>query len=642
MSAAPRGGASGLTRALVRWVAALWLLLVLALAACGVALLAYGARYADRIYEGVHIMGVEVGGLTREEALRRVQLALSARQLPYLSLKTAEREWTLSAADLGAELAVAQAVQEAWALGREGVFRYDLATRLRLLWRGYCVTPGLTFDPGRALIALRGVARQAGHPAQRAQLWVAGLQARADGSQTGRELDAEATLQQIERAYQQALGASHWESAPRYWRRLYGSAFGPTVQALEPLAVPLAFHEVLPPLTEVSGAQERVEAILSGPLVLHYTLPEIEADGTVRPVLHRRAVDEATLSGWLTLEQAADAQGAHLQVSLDRKEIRAHLERLADDIARPPREGRFDYDFQTQRLATLSPGQNGYLLDVAAAVERVAEAAMAGQRAVELPIRVIPPRVTRADLEALLPLELVGEGESSFAGSTASRLQNIKVATARFHGLTVAPSSIFSFVSHLGLVTAANGYSESWIIYGNRTLLGPGGGVCQVGTTFFRAAFWGGFPIIERSPHAYRVGWYEPPVGLDAAVYHPSVDVKFENDTPTPLLILTEVDEARSRLYFRLYGRGVGRRVSIEGPTLDNPVPAGAPVYEEDPTLAPGQQVQVEQARDGVDVTLYRLIEQDGQVVARERFFSRYQPWPARYRVGPGAAPAQP
>jgi vancomycin resistance protein YoaR len=642
MNAAPRSEAGRLARAAARWVAALWLLLVLAVAACGLALISYGARYAERIYEGVNVMGIEVGGLTQEEALRRLQVALSARQLPYVSLTTLERDWTLSAGDLGAELALRPAVQEAWRLGREGVFRHDLVTRLRLLWQGYRVMPALTFDPGRSLIALQGVARQAGHPAQRAQLWVAGLQARAGDSQIGRELDIESTRRDIEQACLDALGASHWEPAPRFWGSLYGAISGPAVEMVDPLSVALAFHEILPPLTEVSGAQERVSAILGGPLILNYALPEIEADGTVRHVLHRRAVDEAVLSSWLTLGRAPVGEDARLRVELDRAEIRAHLERLADEIARPPREARFDYDPKAQRLTTLAPGQNGYVLDVAAATERVAQAALAGQRAVDLAITVIPPRVSRADLEALLPLELIGEGESGFAGSTAGRLQNIKTASARFHGVAVAPHSVFSFVSHLGLVTAANGYSESWIIYGNRTLLGPGGGVCQVGTTFFRAAFWSGYPIVERTPHAYRVGWYEPPVGLDAAVYHPSVDVKFDNDSPTPILILTEVDEARARLVFRFYGRGVGRRVTIEGPTLANSVPAGAPVYEEDPLLAPGQRVQVEQARDGVDATLYRVIEQNGRVVARERFFSRYQPWPARYRVGPGTATAQP
>jgi vancomycin resistance protein YoaR len=193
-------------------------------------------------------------------------------------------------------------------------------------------------------------------------------------------------------------------------------------------------------------------------------------------------------------------------------------------------------------------------------------------------------------------------------------------------------------VQNLGPVTVANGYTEAWIIYGDRTILGPGGGVCQVSTTCFRAAFWAGLPIVERSPHSYRVSWYEPPVGLDAAVFSPSVDTKFQNDADTPLLILTEVDEKNSKLYFRFYGKPSGRKVTLEGPTTSNPVKPGDPIVEQDPSLSPGARVQVETPRDGLDVTLYRIVEQDGTILSKDRFFSRYVPWPARYRVGPPKA----
>ncbi len=618
-----------------RLMLAIWLLAVIALAWGGAAFLAYNARHTDRIFDGVQILGVDVGGLTQEQALQRVRAALGPEQLPYLRLTTLERDWLLPATDLGAEFDLQAAVARAWRLGREGVFRQDMASRLRLLWRGYRLTPELQLDPGLAQTALQSVARQAGHPMQRAQLWVGGLQARADASQVGREVDLPATQVAIQEAFSAILGPAGWDAAPRLGQtRRQGNA---QVGGLpvEPLAVPLAFRELAPPLTEVSGAQERVRAILSGPVMLAADLPELQPDGAPLARRVRLTVDEAVLGSWLTVGPGP----AGLQVELDQGKMRALLQGVADRLARPPREARFDYDPRTQRLTALAPGQNGYALDVEVALERLAAAALqadaGGGRAVSLPVQVVPPRVSRADLEALLPLELVGEGTTSFAGSTPGRLQNIEVATARFHGLLIPPQSVFSLLSHLGLVTAANGYSESWIIYGNRTLLGPGGGVCQVGTTFFRAAFWGGYPIVARSPHAYRVGWYEPPVGLDAAVFQPSVDVQFQNDTDTPLLILTEVDKAASRLTFRLYGRGVGRKVTIEGPTLANPVPAPAPVIEEDPLLRKGERIQVESAHDGVDVTIYRVISQGGQVVARERYDSHYKAWPARYRVGP-------
>jgi vancomycin resistance protein YoaR len=258
---------------------------------------------------------------------------------------------------------------------------------------------------------------------------------------------------------------------------------------------------------------------------------------------------------------------------------------------------------------------------------------------VALPVRVIPPRVTRAELEALLPLTLISEGQSSFTDSEASRLLNIRTATARFHGVVVPPQSAFSFLQVLEQVTVATGYSLAWVILGSQTVLGPGGGVCQVSTTCFRAAFLGGYPILERWPHSYRVGWYEPPLGLDAAVFEPTTDMRFQNDSDSPLLIQTETNLEAQTLHFRFYGVAPGRTVRIEGPETSNPVTAGEPIIEVDPSLAPGQRLLVERAHDGIDATIYRIIEQDGQIISREALPSHYQAWPARYRVGPQPQP---
>jgi vancomycin resistance protein YoaR len=398
----------------------------------------------------------------------------------------------------------------------------------------------------------------------------------------------------------------------------------------------------VPPITEVAGARARVGTILGAPLTLNLHLHEYEADGSVHLASRQWVVDQAVLSSWITLQPTPTDVGALVEVGIDREQVAAYLQKLAEEIDRPPREARFDYDLKTNTVKTITPGQNGYALDTSAAQNMLVDACLSASHQVNLPISTIPPRVTRANLEALRPLVLISEGESSFRGSTPERLQNIRVATARFHGLTIPAQTTFSFLENLGLVTIANGYSESWVIYGDRTVLGPGGGVCQVSTTCFRAAFWGGLPIVERSPHSYRVSWYEPPIGLDAAVFSPVVDVKFRNDTDTPILILTEIDEANAKLYFRFYGKRMGREVTMEGPTTSNPVKAGDPVYEEDPTLAPGARVQVESPHDGLDVTLYRVIKQNGAIVAKEKLFSRYDPWPARFRVGPARSEPTP
>jgi len=601
----------------------------------GFAVIAYETRYADQMYEGVTIQGIPVGGLSKAEARALLEQKLNADGLPYVSLYTAEREWTVSTQSLGGRWELAEVIDAAWQVGRTGVFRDDLRTHWRLLWQGQDLTSTFHLEPGEALIYLRHVARQAGHPARQARLWVAGFQAHTDESEAGRELDIVATRQAIEARVQESLATLPHDSTPRLlrlWRNLPPAT---EEHVLGPIRVPLTFRQVAPPLTEVAGARERVESILQSPLTLVATLEETGDDGATQQVTRRWSIDQAMLASWLTLHQVQRDGGTAVEVAVDEAQIAEYLQGVANDIARGPREPMFDYDPQMQTLKTLKPGQMGYALDIPAATQAVLDACLSNQREVALLVSHVSPRVTRQDLEALMPLQLISVGESSFSGSTADRLQNIRRATAQFHGVTVPPQTVFSFVENLGLVTIANGYSESWVIYGNRTELGAGGGVCQVSTTAFRAAFWGGYPILERTPHAYRVGWYEPPVGLDAATFAPLVDMKFRNDTDTPILILTQVDEANAKLYFRFYGAPNNRKVKMEGPITENPTKPGEPVYEEDPFMAPGTQVQVERPHDGLDVTIWRIIERDGQEVSRDKFFSRYEAWPARYLVGP-------
>jgi len=613
----------------------LCLLLIVVIASVG--FLAYQARYARRMYQGVRVLGVDVGGLSRQEALDLVEREIGNMSLPYVHLHAGQKEWTISTATLGACLELSDAVQEAWSLGRTGVFRSDLEARAKLLWRGYRVVPEFHIDPGSTFVYLSQIASQAEHPARRAQIWVAGPQARAGESETGRELDIEATREAIECRVRERLGTSSWERTPRVALCWQGQIPSATSLCIDPVAVQVVFRQVLPSLTEVEGSREQASLILSPPLMLTLESEEYQADGQVHTQTRRWCIDQAVLASWIALQPIQTEQGTTFKVGADRVKIGAFLQELADEIARPPREARFDYDPQTNTLTTLTPGQCGHSLDVKAALGQIAEACLSPRCQVALPLHVVPPRVTRADLEHMLPLSLISEGESSFRGSKPMRLQDIRVASARLHGLAVPPQTTFSFLDNLGLVTVANGYSESWIIDAARTIRGRGGGVCQVSTTCFRAAFWGGYPILERWPHIYRVGWCEAdgaPAGLDAAAFSPLVDFKFRNDTDAPILVLTEIDENNAKLWFRFYGAPKTREVTIKGPTTSNPIEAGDPIFEEDPSLPPGTRVQVEWPHDGLDVTLYRVIQQDDGQVAREKFLSHYEPWPARYLEG--------
>jgi vancomycin resistance protein YoaR len=340
------------------------------------------------------------------------------------------------------------------------------------------------------------------------------------------------------------------------------------------------------------------------------------------------------LASALRTERSAAGGPVRLKVDVEANPLRAQIQLLAEELAIRPVNARLEYDSDRGGFTELTPSAWGQWLDVEATLQQVLTAAEAEEREVTLPLIPEKPTVSAANAHHLGIEELVAESTTSFEKSSQARMQNIAIATSRFHGVVVEPDGVFSFNAHLGEVSAEGGYEESLIIMGDRTRVGIGGGVCQVATTAFRAAFWGGYPIEERWAHGYRVRAYEPPVGLDATVYAPIVDLRFRNDTPHHLLVQTETDLEARTVAFRFYSTPTGRRVEMEDPVIENRVPHGPDIVEEDPTLPVGTRRQVDWSVDGLDATIVRRAYQGEKLLREDVFFSRYRPWQARFRVG--------
>lgn len=205
---------------------------------------------------------------------------------------------------------------------------------------------------------------------------------------------------------------------------------------------------------------------------------------------------------------------------------------------------------------------------------------------IPIPIKIIEPKITTEKANDLGIKELIGVGTSLFQHSIASRIYNVELAANRLNGIIVKPGEEFSFDKALGDVSSFTGYKQAYVISGGHTVLGDGGGVCQVSTTMFRAILNAGLPVTERHAHDYRVGYYEEdgPPGIDATVYVPTVDLKFRNTTGHNILIQSVVDPSQLRLTFYFYGVKDGREVTMTTPVVSNVQPAPAPLYQDDPT----------------------------------------------------------
>lgn len=255
---------------------------------------------------------------------------------------------------------------------------------------------------------------------------------------------------------------------------------------------------------------------------------------------------------------------------------------------------------------------------------------------IQIPIKTLKPKITTEKANSFGIAEVIGEGSSMFQHSIANRVYNISLAASRVNGILVAPGQVFSFDQYLGDVTKYTGYKEAYVIKDGKTILGDGGGVCQVSTTLFRAILNAGLPVVERVAHAYRVGYYEQdsPPGLDATVYYPSVDLKFENDTGNYILVQSTFNPDNLTLKYTLYGKKDGRTVSMTKPVILDQTPPPPPLYQDDPNLPAGVVNQIDFEAWGARVDFKRTVTKNGKVIISDDFFSNYRPWQAVFVRG--------
>ena len=197
---------------------------------------------------------------------------------------------------------------------------------------------------------------------------------------------------------------------------------------------------------------------------------------------------------------------------------------------------------------------------------------------------------------------VVGSYET-FYGGDPNRIHNVQLVAHLVDGKLIAPGATFSFNQATGERSASKGFLEAPVIINGELQTGLGGGVCQVSTTVFNAAYEAGLPITARTNHALYISHY--PLGRDATVNYPDVDLKFVNDTPHWLLLRTFVGS--SSLVVTLYGAPQHRRVVSEAAPLK--VVSPPPVQKKlDPSLAPGTSEVQDPGESAYSTSVHRLV----------------------------------
>jgi len=581
-----------------------------------ISLILFDFSHAGRIYPGVSLAGMDLSGLKPTEAQAQLAQFITYPQTGKIVFRDGEKVWLAKPADLGLMLDPQTSAQAAYLLGRTGNPFIRLTDRLGAWYTGTDLAPFLIYGEGIAQDYLNNIARQVDLPTIEASLNVSGKDVVVLPGQVGRKVNVAATLAVLE----------------------------PQLRSLTDGLIPLVIQETPPAILDASQQAEIARQILSAPLTLEIpaTDPTLSgSQGKIGPYL----VTQDQLGKMLTIQRLQASEGARYQVQLSDDALRAYLEGLSPDLDQQASNARFIFNDDTRQLEVIQPAVIGRALDIDATIQAIQAKIAEGQHTVSLKLIYTQPDVgDNATGEQLGIKELIVSQTSYFRGSSSERLQNIKIAAANFHGLLVPPGAVFSMASAMGSVSLDTGYSEAWIIFGGRTIKGVGGGVCQVSTTLFRTVFFGGYPIVERYPHAYRVGYYEQTrtgynpdmAGLDATVFVPMVDFKFTNDTPYWLLMETYFSATGRSLTWKIYSTSDGRKVEWETTGPQNIIEPPEPVYEENPDLPAGKIRQVDWAAEGSDVTVTRTIYRDGQVLYYDVFTTHYLPWADVFQYGPG------
>lgn len=561
----------------------------------------YSIAFADKIFPDVYVLDINVGGMTRQEALAVINKKLSPFQSDGLTVKVNKTSYVIPADKIGFPQDGQAFVDIAWEIGRTQDPLKNLIERLQLLGESRSASIGSLYDSQKLRQEIVDMAEAVDQPVKDMDLDVSGTEISIN------------TETRIGRVINQ----------PEVEKII-----GDRISSLDFSPLTISTTDKYPAVSYAGAkkAKEKAMAILAGNL----TLESQGQNFTVTPEM---------ITGWI----ATQPDNKDLEIFLSKKQVAQYVESIANALNVEPKNATLKVtggkvtDFQHPEDGKLLD-QEQTISDIIIAIESRASGSLAEQT-ITLNIKQIPSSITSLSPEDLGIKELIGKATTPFAGSPKNRIANIKNGTKFLSGILVKPGEEFSTVTTLGKIDNTTGYLPELVIKGDRTVPEFGGGLCQVSTTLFRALLNAGLPITARTAHSYRVSYYEKDgddkyigPGLDATIYQPQPDLKFVNDTGNTILIWGYVKG--DKVTFEIYGTKDGRKPEVIGPNKLSETPPGDPIYTETDTLAKGITKQIETPHPGGTATAtYRVTYANGEV-KEQVFKSSYRAWPAHYLVG--------
>jgi vancomycin resistance protein YoaR len=464
---------------------------------------------SGKIYRGVEVGDVALGGSTPAEARQIVQERATG---PLKEIEfSGPEQFTRTAREMGVRFNVDATVQEAYAVGREGNILERLGQRARALVGGVTIPPDVDYRPGKARVEVEEIASQVDQEPREASVRVIGSQVEVVESREGYELDVAATTESVNGAIEDMSGQA----------KLLGDVLEPQITT-----------------AEAETAAGKARSAVSEQLVFN-------ADGkswTLSPADIGSSLE-------VTREKGT------IEVGLNRARLGERLAHVYADLNVKPVEA--GYDFDSDGAVIVTPSKEGQQVEEDKFLGAISDGLFEGKRQYEVPITVDKPTYTTVELESMKPTELQGSYRTNYEATTdqgQTRVENLQIASNAVSGTFVAPGETFSMLDHV----AGLDYHETHVIVNGAETTDEGGGLCQVTSTLYNAALYAGLEVTERASHASQLPYIRP--GMDATVWYgdlattaDDLDMKFKNTTDGYVL-LQEYVSNDGYIYANVYG----------------------------------------------------------------------------------------
>ena len=547
------------------------------------------ALSAGRIHARVSVDGVAVGGMKPDAALAVLKRELPGNAVPKVTLVSDEASWTVSPGDIGLTYNFPALVEQAMSFGRDGSTISDTIARLGAWVHPVSLAPTATADPEKLGTVFEAVAAAVEVPPRDASVVIDG----ADGSVRPSVLGVALQKREAEARLIRAFLA----------------------QTDSTVTVPLGSAPARVSDEAAQAALEVARAMMSAPVDVTFD----DKSWTFSP---------EEIGTWISFRTPSETTSGTLEVFIDPEAASETVLPRVGTVGRAAKDASFKVSNGRVSIVPSQDGVGPNMESLALELSQVLQDP-ARPRSVALRTSRVQPKITTEDAQGMGIKERLSRYTTTFSASNRPRVNNIRTLADAIDGTLIAPGGTFSFNETVGPRTAEKGYQEAPAIVNGKLVPQLGGGICQVGTTFFNAVFESGLPVVQRRNHSYYIDHY--PKGRDATVSWGGPDLKFRNDTDHWVLVVT--DHTSSSLTVALYGTDPGYDVKAEVGEWKNVRPFKTETVP-DPKLPKGAKVVEDAGVTGRTITVRRIVMRGTEIIRTDTFTSVYTPKTEVVRVG--------